>query len=45
MSLVIPQRYTVKVEDPFVVFLIGMRINKMWKVHKWLPSFSTCAAW
>ena len=20
-----------------VVFLIGMRINKLWKVHKWLP--------
>ncbi|MEZ5559495.1 MAG: DUF4188 domain-containing protein [Pseudomonadales bacterium] len=21
----------------FVVFLIGMRINRLWKVHKWLP--------
>lgn len=25
------------VEGDFVVFLIGMRINKPWKIHKWLP--------
>lgn len=24
-------------DEPFVVFLIGMRINKPWKVHRWLP--------
>lgn len=24
-------------QGEFVVFLIGMRINKPWKVHKWLP--------
>lgn len=24
-------------EEPFVVFLIGMRINKLWAVHRWLP--------
>ena len=23
--------------DEFVVFLIGMRINHLWKVHKWWP--------
>ena len=23
--------------DEFVVFLIGMRVNRPWKVHKWLP--------
>jgi hypothetical protein len=23
--------------DEFVVFVIGMRINKPWKVHKWWP--------
>ena len=28
---------TVKMEGDFVVFLIGMRINKFWKIHKWLP--------
>jgi len=25
------------VEGDFVVFLIGMRINRWWKFHKWLP--------
>jgi hypothetical protein len=24
-------------DESFVVFLIGMRINSCWKVHKWLP--------
>lgn len=24
-------------DGDFVVFLIGMRINKPWKIHKWLP--------
>jgi hypothetical protein len=24
-------------EDDVVVFLIGMRINSFWKVHRWLP--------
>jgi hypothetical protein len=28
---------TVDVEGDFVVFIIGMRINKLWKVWKWLP--------
>ena len=28
-----------KIEGEFVVFLIGMRINKLWKLHKWLPVF------
>jgi hypothetical protein len=26
-------------EGGLVVFLIGMRINKPWKLHKWLPVF------
>lgn len=39
MSNVIPKRVTAKIEGDFVVFLIGMRINKFWKVHKWLPVF------
>ena len=25
--------------DGLVVFLIGMRINKWWKIHQWLPVF------
>jgi Monooxygenase af470-like len=39
MARVIPSRMTAEVEGDFVVFLIGMRINKPWKVHKWLPVF------
>lgn len=30
-------RYTAVGNDPFVVFLIGMRINKFWAVRKWFP--------
>jgi len=37
MPAVIAQRMTAKVEGDFVVFLIGMRINRLWKIHKWLP--------
>jgi hypothetical protein len=32
-----PERLAATVEGDFVVFLIGMRINKAWKVHKWWP--------
>jgi hypothetical protein len=39
MSAIIPERVTAQVEGDFVVFLIGMRINSLWKVHKWLPVF------
>ena len=34
---IIPKRVTAEMEGDFVVFLIGMRVNKPWKVHKWLP--------
>jgi hypothetical protein len=37
MTPVIRSRVTAQIEGDFVVFLIGMRINKPWKVHKWLP--------
>lgn len=26
-----------QIEGDFVVFLIGMRVNRWWKLHKWLP--------
>lgn len=29
---------TAKMDTDLVVFLIGMRINKWWKLHKWLPT-------
>jgi hypothetical protein len=28
---------TAAIEGDFVVFLIGMRMNKLWKVWRWLP--------
>jgi hypothetical protein len=37
MANVIAKRVTAQMEGDFVVFLIGMRINKPWKLHKWLP--------
>ncbi|MBI3153348.1 MAG: DUF4188 domain-containing protein [Chloroflexi bacterium] len=30
-------RYTAKTEKPFIVFLIGMRINQWWRIDKWIP--------
>lgn len=38
MSKVIPGRFTAKSSEPFVVFLIGMRINKFFAFNKWLPT-------
>ena len=32
-------RHTATIEGDFVVFLIGMRINKLWKIHRWWPVF------
>jgi hypothetical protein len=32
-------RYTTENDEKIVVFLIGMRINKRWAVHKWWPAF------
>lgn len=39
MSKIIPQKMTVEMDGEFVVYLVGMRINKPWKIHKWLPVF------
>ena len=32
-------RHSAQIDGDFVVFLIGMRINKPWKPHRWLPVF------
>lgn len=32
-----PERLTATLDGDFVVFLIGMRINRPLKIHKWLP--------
>ena len=31
------ERLSATVEGSLVVFLIGMRVNKPWKVHRWWP--------
>lgn len=36
MIQILNTRMTAKLEDDFVVFLIGMRINKLWKLKRWL---------
>jgi hypothetical protein len=37
MPKIFPGRFTADIDGPFVVFLIGMRINQLWAVHKWMP--------
>lgn len=37
MAEIIQQRMYANVEGDFVVFLIGMRVNRWWKIHKWWP--------
>lgn len=32
-------RYTAKLDGEFVVFLIGMRVNRPWKLRQWFPVF------
>ena len=39
MGKVLPGRRTARPEGEFVVFLIGMTINKPWRVHEWVPVF------
>ena len=36
-------RFTTENEENIVVFIIGMRVNKRLKIHKWLPVFSAMA--
>ena len=37
MAKVVPGRFTADVDGDFVVFLIGMRVNKPLRVRKWFP--------
>ncbi|MFC6835749.1 DUF4188 domain-containing protein [Halomarina ordinaria] len=39
MGDVIHEKVHAEVDEDFVVFLVGMRINKPWRVGKWLPPF------
>lgn len=40
MEKPIQGRMTAAIEGDFVIFLIGMRVHKLWKVWKWVPVFS-----
>jgi len=35
----IPRRMTAEIEGDFVVFLIGMKVTRLWKIQKWWPVF------
>ena len=37
MSTVRAERLAAEIEGDFVVFLIGMRVNSLFRVHRWLP--------
>jgi hypothetical protein len=39
MTQIHRQKMMAEIDGEFVVFLIGMRINRPWKVHKWWPVF------
>jgi Monooxygenase af470-like len=38
MAKVMPGRYTAQTDQPFVVLLIGMRINRFFAFWKWIPT-------
>jgi hypothetical protein len=33
------KRMMADIKEPFVVMILGIRINSLWKVHLWLPVF------
>ena len=37
VSSISPGRFTADIEGSFVVFIIGMRINRLMAFHKWVP--------
>ncbi len=37
MAAITKERMFARAEGDFVVFMIGMRINSWWKIHKWFP--------
>lgn len=39
MTTVFPGRFTARTDKPQVLFLIGLRFNKLILPHKWLPVF------
>lgn len=43
MDRVMRGRWTARPDGEFVVFIIGMRINQLWMVHRWLPLIKAMA--
>lgn len=39
MAEVIPGRFTALIDGPFVVFIIGMRVNRITALRRWVPTF------
>src|SRR5271168_4207472 len=37
MPVALNGRSTARLDEPYVVFVIGMRINRPWKVRRWWP--------
>jgi hypothetical protein len=37
-------RWTAQPDEEFVIFIIGMRINRWWMVHRWWPPIRAMAA-
>jgi hypothetical protein len=37
MAHIFKGRYTAQIDGPFVIFIIGMRVNRLWALHKWWP--------
>ena len=40
MAEILEKRAMARIDGDFVVFIIGMRINKPWKIAKWWPVFT-----
>src|SRR5918999_1438375 len=38
VARVIPGRFTAQIDEPFVVFLIGLRVNRPLAFRKWVPA-------
>lgn len=40
MNSIIDDRVCAQINGPFVLFLIGIRINRWWKPQSWVPTFA-----
>ena len=38
MAKVMPGRFTAQTDEPFVVFIIGMRVNRLFAFRRWVPT-------